>query len=518
MTKHVVNHLKGSIAPQGFGSVNNEFVYYEKLNPEEGRFFTYNNGKMDIIHDIYDAHGLIEGGHLLSVSIGPETSYRVLTMDSQMVKLTGVYFDFKIDSSNNVLCLGHDSVDSVITVVNQQGEVIRRIEMPYLFFASSLFIEGEYIYVSGFTKDNKFKIVKINYIGVLLEEYIINTSASDRLISKLIVSGNYMMLSITGKNDSVVILDMNSKKIREFTYKNLSLDEILDINVVDNVIYILSNKKVYSYEISYLLEVKKNKGYVPFLRENIKLTYIYFMIISLIKEYFLPCVAVVGGVYTLIWTLAENKTSMLYSLFIIWSLGAIIALFVGLISIRKKSKRVNKLLDVQRDSGEGFLQRGLFLVTIFISIISLLFNGDFRIINVIIYAITLVFTVAIDYTLQGYINHKKEDIVIELLDGGKHLTRNIKSLVSESVSNNKLLINIKLEDEFSSSYLAKWNESRGFIIGGSINYVLMNKTVISVVDLTNRDIKYSKTSILSDLISYIEEKGRIKEVNAMWID
>ncbi|MEF9951547.1 MAG: hypothetical protein RR840_06265 [Clostridium sp.] len=518
MTKNLFTELKGSIAPQGFGVVNDEFVYFEKLNPEEGRFFTYSNGEMNIIQSIYESHGLIEENSLLEVKIGSETTYRILNMKGNEVNLNGVYFDFKIDSSDNLLCLGHDSVDSIITIVNSLGETIRKIEIPSLFFASSLYVNGEDIYVSGFTKDNKFKIVKINYIGALLEEYIIDAPSRDRLISKIEMIDNYMLLSITGKNDSVLVLDTKSKMIKEVNYKSFSLDEILDIKVYRDRIYILSSKKVYSYDIDEILIIGEKRGYIPFFRENIKLTYIYFMIVALIKDYFLISAAISLSIYIILSVIIGIDLSFIEGVFIVWAASGSIALTAGVTSIRKKSNRVNKLLDIQRDNNNNSIERSLFIFTIFISIISLLFIGDFRIMNVIIYALTLVFTVTIDYTLQGFINHKKDDIVIELLDGSKYLTRSIKSLVSESVSNNKLLINIKLEDDFNSSYLAKWNETRGFIVGGDINYVLLNKTVISVVDLTNRDIKYSKTSILTDLICYIEEKGEIKEVNAMWID
>ncbi|MEG0371151.1 MAG: hypothetical protein RR645_02525, partial [Clostridium sp.] len=179
---------------------------------------------------------------------------------------------------------------------------------------------------------------------------------------------------------------------------------------------------------------------------------------------------------------------------------------------------ITYLLNLQQKNTSGGFIRSLFLCTIISSLISLLFIGDFRIMNVIIYGLILVFTLVIDYSFRGYLNHNKEEVVIGLLNDDSRLLDHLRQLASQSENSNKILINIRIENELEKKYIAKWNDSRGFIIGKEINYILLNKTFITVVDLTNRDIKYSKISILADLICYIGEKGKLTDINAMWVD
>ncbi|KMT23302.1 hypothetical protein [Clostridium cylindrosporum] len=510
--------IKGCIAPQLFNIEGESLIFFEKVNPEEGRFFTINDNGFKLLHNVYESHGMIEGGELYSVKIGVNTEIKRISKNPIHIQINGTYFDFKVDEDDNIVCLGHDGENSIIKIFSSTGEEIKNISLTSLFFASSIKVIGEYIWAAGFTANNEFKLVKINYIGALLEEFIIDSDADERLISKIQIDEERIYLNINGENDSIYILKRTGEKIRELYPKHLNMKEIVDFVVKNDEVYILSNKSIHIFDIKQMVECRDKLVAVPIVKENVKIPYAYFMIIEILKENFLISIISSIIIYTFIYSLGYIDLSLIQSVFFIWTLSGAFALSIGIFRLRSKSTRIMYLLHIQQKNISIGIERSLFLYTIVMSIFSLLFVYDLRIINGILYAIMLVLTLMIDKVFEGDMDHKREDIVVELLSGDKKLHSNLRNLINHSEKQEKILLNIKVEKDFNKKYLSKWNDSRSFILGRDINYIFLDKTFVGVIDLSKRDIKYSKISILADLITYIGERGTVKEVNAMWVD
>lgn len=510
--------IDGCIAPQLFTINKDKFIFFEKVNPEEGRFFTLSKNKIDSIYNINEAQGIIEEGDMYTISIGQNTVIKRIENDPLTLNIEGAYFDFKVDGNKNIICLGHNGVKSIIKIFSNTGDEIKNIEINALLFGSSIKVEEEHIWISGFDKENKFKLIKINYIGYVLEEFFIDADADERLISKVKIHKDNIYMLINGKKDSIYVINKKGEKVKEIFPKDIDLKEFIDYEVKEDNIYILNNKKIYVFNISEIVKSRDKYKFDLFVKENIKIPYGYFMIIEILRSYFLGGIISSLFIYTFIYRLGYVNISVIESVCFIWMLSTFLSLGYGLFTLRKKSIRIMYLLNLQKGKVANNITRSLFLYTIFLSIISLLFVYNLRIIGGVVSLVMLIFIFIIDKYFAGYLNDKREDIVVELLSGDKNLNLNLKSLVNKSNKGNKILLNIKVEKDFNKKHLTKWNESRAFILGNNINYVFMNKTFISVVDLSNRDIKYSKSSILADLICYIGEFGNVKEVNAMWVD
>lgn len=510
--------IKDSIAPQSFNIENNKMIFFERFNSEEGRFFTFDENGFKVLQNVYESQGIIEGGELYTVNIGSITTIKRISNNPISIEINGTYFDFKVDSDGNIICLGHNGEESIIKIFSPLGDEIKSIPIKALLFSSAIKVEGEEIFIAGFNKENKFKLIKVNYIGTLLEDITVDADGNKRLISKVQVDSDRIYLTINGKNDSIYILKRTGEKIKEIFSRDINLKELIDCAVKDENIYILSDKKIHIYVIKDIIGSKKKCSISLFTNNNIKIPYAYFMMFDAIKNNFLSGIILSTLIYTLIYSVYYIAIPVIKVIFLIWISSASLALSIGCLKLRSKSTRIMYLLNLQSRNTSRSFGRSLFISTIVVSIISLLFAYDFRIINGIVSSAILILVFIIDKIFEGDLRRKKEDIVIELLTLDKNLNMNLKSLVNHSKEGEKILLNIKVEKDFDVKYLSKWNESRSFILGKDINYVFLDKTFISVVDLSKRDIKYSKISILSDLICYIGEKGKVKEVNAMWVD
>lgn len=513
--KHILP-IEGCIAPQFFSIENEKIIFFEKVNSEEGRFFTSDENGFNAIYNVYESQGIIERGELYTVNIGSVTTIKRVSGSPISIEINGTYFDFKVDSDSNIICLGHNGENSIIKIFSPLGEEIKSITIKKLLFASAIKVVGDEIFVSGFNYENKLKLITINYIGAILDEIYIDADAENRLISKIQLDSNRIYLTINGKNDSIYIMKKSGEKIREVNSKDINLKELIDFNVKDEKIYILSNKHLHIYSIKEIIVTRKKIIGSLFLKSNIKINYAYFMLIEIIKNNFLLGIILSSVLYTLIYEYVQLTT--IKSVFFIWISSACFSLSIGCFKLRNKSTRIMFLLNLQSKSFSRGPQRSLFISTIILSTLSLLFVNDSRIISGIACGLILLLIFLIDRAFEGDLSRKKEDIIIELLTGDKNLTKNLKSLINHPKKGEKILLSIKVEKDFNKNYLSKWNESRSFILGKDLNYIFLDKTFISVVDLSNRDIKYSKISILSDLICYIGEKGKVKEVNAMWVD
>ncbi len=506
-----------SIAPQMFSIINEEFVLFEKINTEEGRFFSIRENKVNTLYNVYESQGVIEEGEFYTVKIGEKTTIERISFDPVTINLDGVFFDFKVDNDKNIICLGHNSKDSIIKIFSKDGIEIKSIVINHLFFSSCIKVIDEDIWIAGFDKENKLKIIKVNYIGALLKEIVLDTAYNDRLISKIQFDKERIYLNISGKNDSIYIMNLLGEKITEVFSKDINLDNFTDIIVLSNNIYILNSKKIYTYDVESFINYKfKSKTKVNL--DNTKASYIYFTFLNVILDKFHIGIILAFLLYTFIYSLDYVYLNSIKGISLIWTLATVISLVLGFISFKKKSTRVMYLLNIQKDCIKESFQRFLFISTIVVSIISLLFIDNLRIISFIILGIILSLMYVLDSYFKKTFNYKKEDIVVGLLKGDKSLHKNIKQLMNYSKGKNKVLVNIKVKNNFNKKYLCKWNKSRLFILGKCLNYIFLDKTFISIVDFSNRDIRYSKTSIIEDLICYIEEEGKIEEINVMWVD
>lgn len=510
--------ISGCVAPQLFSIEKDKFLFFEKVNPEEGRFFTLDNKGIDVIYDTNEAQGIIEGGELYTISIGKNTLIKRLGDNPMFVNIEGTYFDFKVDEDKNIICLGHNGEESIIKIFSSSGREIKSIKIKTLLFGSSIKVEKDEIWVAGFDKNNTLKLIKINYIGYVLKDFTINTDSNERIISKIQIYKDNIYIMINGKKDSIYILNNKGDKVKELFSRDVNLENLTDFLVKEDNIHILSNKKIHIFDTAQVIITKDRFKLLPSLKNNIKIPYGYFMLLEMIKENFYVGIISSLVIYTWIYRLEGLSNFTIENVFFIWILSAFLSLCFSSFKFRKKSTRIMCLLNLQSSSESKWLERSLFMCTITLSTISLLFIHDFRIIVGIVCVIAFAFVIFVDKLFEGYLEHKREDIVVELLSGDQNLNANLKSLMKQSKKGNKILLNIRVEKDFNKKYLSMWSESRAFILGNSINYVFLDKTFISVVDLSKRDIKYSKISILADLICYIGEIGSIKEVNAMWVD
>jgi hypothetical protein len=113
------------------------------------------------------------------------------------------------------------------------------------------------------------------------------------------------------------------------------------------------------------------------------------------------------------------------------------------------------------------------------------------------------------------------DVIIELLeDNDIQVKKYIKNL-SENMNRdnvNMLKINIVSDNDIDTDIAALWLKSRKFILKNEIQWVVNQNHLTAMLDLTYRDIKYSKYNIIMDFVCYAREKIRVKELKIEIVD
>jgi hypothetical protein len=247
--------------------------------------------------------------------------------------------------------------------------------------------------------------------------------------------------------------------------------------------------------------------------------YQYLMYIKEITKS-LPNIVVLTMVFTLFF--------ILMSVFIFkWSLNSNLIKLILLIDnfsllfgtliksineLKDKPVRVNSLLEINRDAFLNWVP-----THIFISILAFNFTFFFIPLKITIIILTLMVSLSLTFTF-GFFNLKQvlknnEDIIVELLcDEDTGFSQYVKFVVSKmrAKKSDMLYINISTEETLTVNIALNWAKSRSHILGQEVVIDTDPGKIGIFLDLSKRDIKYSRFNILMDCICYIKSKSQIK--------
>jgi hypothetical protein len=100
-----------------------------------------------------------------------------------------------------------------------------------------------------------------------------------------------------------------------------------------------------------------------------------------------------------------------------------------------------------------------------------------------------------------------EDLDNQTLDYIRNVVRNLKQCHAE-----KFYIEIVSRKKINEKSLARWKNTRNYILGQSVIVQLEDNKIIAEMDLSKRDIKYSRFSIIMDYVCFIKSIGEIQEI------
>jgi hypothetical protein len=520
--------LNDSIVPQLFTIWDGYIYYFDKLNQHEGRFYKNDGSKTQLMIEIGEAQGILcNNADIYSLQVGEKTFIKKYSLNGKVesqIELNGIFFDFKVNETGHFICLGYDDNSCIIKIINSDGIELGRLNPGNILFASCIYLQDDYIYLGAFDKSNIFKLMKINYIGSIEKEWIINVDSSDRIISKIIQYEDLFFITISGKNDSLVILNSLNNSIKEIYPQDMGLRDFIDICIYENGIFILDERCIHEYNIEDLINRKKNRRNRNHKAKMSLFPYQYLMCtrgakeqlgISLNISAFITLCTFIYFYYKDI--VSElGVTNLGFALFcLFWLMGVIIAVTASTVLFMNKSVRIEYLLNIYHNSFKRSFDVSIMASLTLFCISSLIFLPNLYIIeNILAGLIFLVVTFYIDsFFIKKTITHNR-DIVIELLSEEGQFKDYIKTVLDSVKERNseKIYIDISFDGKIKNKAVTRWRNSRRNIIKDDVDIRINNNKISTVLDLSKRDVKYSKISILMDYICFIKDSTNIKEI------
>lgn len=521
-------NLNNALAPNAFALSEGKVIYFEQVNKNEG-FFKILIGERDtVIFETNDIQGEIcRDGELFGFEIrGLSTVINHYSHDGEctcITKLNGVYFELQRDDGGELLCLGTFQSKTRIIRIGKENKVMNCFSLDNIIFGSTIYLNGGFIYLGVVDLNNKLSILRLNSKGETQITWPLNIDSIDRFISKIIIYYNYIFTLVDGKKKSIVIINRVDGAVREIELKQLGFHNMMDFNIYENKIYILNESCIYILECEELLSRESKGNFHKKERNPINLYYGYYIFSKGVREKITA-----GFLYSFLPTAVIYFVNRLYgrvglydSLSLIISLYVIVSYFVttfmGVFSIAIKEQRIEYLLCInEKESTRSSIILALYFALSFYSVITIaMFPGY----NLLVPLLSLVLSFSLIYFINRRcfekIHNINNNMVVELLEDKNNTTYNyVKTTLNtlDNVKKDKLYISIVLNKKINKKLINKWNASRKYILGKEAEIEFYEHKITTRMDLTKRNIKYSRISIIMDYICFLKSFGEIVEI------
>ncbi|QCX34038.1 hypothetical protein FDN13_10140 [Caloramator sp. E03] len=520
--------LNNSIVPQVFIKKDDGIIYFDRINPDEARFCILDdNGEKNF--EVSTGQGIITlNGDMYIADIKNGTILKKYLPSGEVersIKIEGIFYDFKISAYGELICLGNIGSETVIKIYSNNFNEMCTIFVKDIFFGSCIFLEEDKIYVAGFDKNMNFEIVKINYIGSMLNKWHIDYKYNKKIIVKMEKYKNYFIMLTIGKKGNMMLYDADKNILREIYPDDFEIENFLDFNIYGDTISILGERYILDVQIEDILNYNHRKKIKKFIFQSQMFYYTYAMYYSnLSTEILFLCKYTVPFVFVfyIISLIIKFPIDILALLYFLPILNFTIASIKSFILFLKKSKRIEQLLYINQFEGLKDINILPFYMSLTVFCIEGFINyPNFYILPNVLIAILFYFTFYyISKFAIEYIKNNNDSIVIELLKSDdlifKEYINNIVRCLKEKKSE-KILIEIIADEDINSIIPLKWQRSRKSIIRG-FKFDVNSNCLKTLLDFSKRDIKYSRIGILTDYISYMKNEINIKKIKMDIVD
>lgn len=529
LPEEVIN-LDNAVAPVAFAVRDGHIFYFDRINKYEGRFCKLGNRGEYLETEVDESQGVLthDGDEfLLNINNNYTRIERLLKENEwqELIKLEGIFFDIKRNQRDMYVCLGNFNSETIIKIFDEEGRVINEIRPENIIFGSSLYLQGEYIYLTVIDNNNNFKILKLDYSGNIEVLWDMDINSGNRIIVKISIYYNYIVMLTEGRGNSLILLDRVDGSIKEIFSGSFGVNNITDFDIYEDNIYILNGKCIYRLKCRDLTLLEGGKSSID-LRPNLEFLYYRYhiyskglrdeIIFSLLSSIFITIA---------VFVFLKNKYMEYINgydlLIILCCFYVITAYFIAstknIFRMGKKESRIEYLLSSCREfKFKNELMVPLFFGATAFAMVEL---GMYPEWNFVLPFMLLILTSSVFYGIE-YLCIKKikainKDMVVELLeDSDTQTTDYIKRVVSDlkQVNVENLSIEIVSGRKIKKKYLERWKSTRNYILGKNIIVRLEDNKIITEMDLSKRDIKYSRFSIIMDYVCFIKSLGEIKEI------
>lgn len=527
------NCLNGSITPQSFGLAGKELYIFDRMNSQEGRFCRTDNSSIIPIFEIISGQGIVfEKGDFFVIDIGETTIISRVDLNGRKIEeisLCGTYFDFRVDESGNYICLGNIDNTTIIKIKNKNGSDLKTIYPIGILFGSALYIEGDNIYLGGFDSRNRLIIIKMNYAGFIDEKWVVDNSFTEGIVSKIVKNKEMFYILISGR-DCILAYDIENSISKKIKPGAIGLEEIVDFNLYADSIYAMDCKRIVNFTTEEVKYIKSKRGEKKPKESLDLICYGYMMyftglMINVLKISipFVLFSAMLTFIIKVVFIKNEMEIPFPFWMYALVFLSYIFASIKNTLSILNKNKRVELLLELSSNiSNNVYLAIPFYNFTFIMSFLALLlYPNEGSYFTIIASAQFLLLDFSVLWYSKRRLVRLKDNIVVELLDecdgGIRRYINEVTNMIREARTE-KLSISITTGKKIGQRKIKKWLETRRFVIGDEVSISINEKEVSTYIDLSGRNLKYSRYGIIMDYISFVSKLGGINNIKITIMD
>lgn len=551
--RNEIINLPGVIVPQCIYKAGKVLYIFDKINMDEGRLYRFEEDRSDgqLIIEVDDCEcffGKDGYVYMLYLNMEDENSLvEVYDLNGSKLKeiaFSGNVYHIDVDKEGNIYALFSEEEQMLVRIYDNNGNFMRTVHsrnLPYLTTVSS---DGEDIYVAGFSQSTPLRIEKINCMSYIKDVYDLGIEDHKFIVSKILRYNDYLITVITGNGrDSIFIIDKKSGNRQQLDIHDMNIQYIYDVLVVDDELYLLGSKKL----IKYLIYEEKTV-HVHDASEGVSKTaprkryrYLSYLIYmkGLYKDLITMAVRVgvpLAMIAMLLGQYVFSKKGMNISIkenvriFVVLSnmMTLLATLIRNMVVFYRKRLRLDNLLDIYNrvdTIAPAILKSSMTIGTMLtITAILMLDTGDTDSGVYIFAVVSFTIIAAAMYSVcmrcvRKFINDMDE-MVFDLLSFGTkehelftkvgNEVRKLRKLGIE-----KYRIKILTETNIGNGVFklaSNWSKLRGKITGDQGRLRDEKNCIIFDLNLKNRDIKYSRISVIEDFICYIKKSINISSI------
>lgn len=552
--------MEGVIMPQDVMVADDGSIFvFDKINIDEGRLYRFDRHCLNkrLVLEVDDGECVFgRDGCIYFIYREDNTTVEVFSTDGQklrQVTIPGIIYFMDVDTSGNLYCLFPDEYNMHISIYDRWGKYLRSLHSNGMPIISALYCEDGNIYAGGISKNISLRIEKLNWMGYLSDFFDIGHCAGRSIVSKIVVRGSTIVAVLSGGDrDSVIMMDESEgeKRITEIPINGIS--SVSDICIKGDTLFVISDDlKVLEHHLkdgdhgvnyTSINECKKRDCSVPGYR------CIQYMIwlknlprdfLNMFIRFAVPCAAASLFLYMAVffrdWK-ADFSILQIAAMLVRISLP----LSIAMVCIKKAKGcmgarlRVDNMLDIYNTIGN--MGREIVFSSVFMGIISsmiALVFGYNHMPNLLIAILSVLpgagmagLTFGFGWTSLNKLKNKMDNVVFELLcfdtddnEVFRMIRRRVQQLRKAGVE--KYSIRFRIKDGIENKaidLIKRWSILRRKITGDEGKLYNGKSNIEFELDLKNRDIRYSRLSVIEDFICYIKNTINLSSLDIETVD
>lgn len=522
--------LENAVAPEAFAVKDGTIYYFDRINKYEGRFCKLDKEIGYLETEVDESQGVLthEGEQYLININSNNTKIEKLDEKGQrkrIINLEGIFFDLRKNETDNYVCLGNVNSLTIIKIFNEEGRILKDISPKNIIFGSSIYLLGDYIYLGAVDVNNNFKVFKLNYLGNIEEFWDIKVNSENRIINKICIYNNYIFMLVEGRSTSLALFERTDGSIKEIFPHSLGVSSIIDFDIYNDTACILDGGSIHTFMCDDIIGIEGSKAPIKLGLDIEFLYYRYHIYFKGLKdqikhslfEAFIPFILIFIFLYDRLFQYINGFNLIRLALYLYIIICYFIASIKNTFTLGRKEPRIEYLLnsckecDLKKDFGVPLF----FGLTSFAMVEFGMYPYADIIVSLLVLLSTGLLFYGMDYLCIKNIRAMNRHMVVELLEDSDMQTFDYIKKVVESLRLNhaeKFYIEIVSGKRVDERSLSRWKNSRNYILGQNIIVNVRDNKIIAEMDLSKRNIKYSRFSIIMDYVCFIKSIGQIKEI------